>query len=504
MVKRHVVQTDSQWVTKDERRWSRGSWIVLAFALFVFIYNAGSAIYSLQLPTDGWMLELTPNANPPVIKFVVPFLNTTSPIEPGDLLLAVNGQSLEHILTDQYSFYKMEIHDWLNGTVLRYEVLREGQTLFLELPISQASLWQFFWGLLKAQGSSGPVQVLGSLTFFIIGLLVFLRRPSNRAAHALLLVGVAFLFNAWPDNNTVPTLFYPFPPPSIPFDTWTAVINPSLMYLALVFPRPKWSARSFPRLTVVLLYLPWILVFNLLYLLHLDDPSGYFQAAFAVYPVQIILMMLVTLASLVHSGITVRDPVGRSQFKWMLAGIGGFVIIGVGGWLVSAYLLEGAQWSWLITVAGWFLLPICLAVAITRYHLFDIDVIIRRTLVYSALTITLGLVYFGSVILLQNLFQIVAGIHQSPIATVISTLAIVVLFSPLRRRIQNDIDQRFYRRKYNAQETLESFAARARDIMELEQLAAHLLKAVEEAMQPEKVSLWMRKKERSDGQSMFR
>jgi hypothetical protein len=286
------------------------------------------------------------------------------------------------------------------------------------------------------------------LFFFAIGLIVFLLRPSNRAAHALLFLGVGFF--PWLANGSIPTSFYPIPHAvSIPFDLWTFIINPSLMYLVLSFPYPKAPLRRYPRLSVLLIYLSWPVAFNLAYLLNLDNWRGYQEIAFTIYPVQIILMMLVTLVAMIHTAITVRDPVGRSQLKWMLVGIGSFVFIGIGGWLVSAYLFPETMDSgnWLITTIGWFLLPVCLAIAITRYRLFDIDLIIRRTLIYGALSTTLALVYFGRGGILQGLLVILTGESRSEIVTVVTTLMIAALFSPLRRRIQHDIDRRFYRKR---------------------------------------------------------
>ncbi len=138
-------------------------------------------------------------------------------------------------------------------------------------------------------------------------------------------------------------------------------------------------------------------------------------------------------------------------------------------------------------------LPVATGIAILRYHLYNIDLLINRALVYGALTATLAAVYFGGVATTQTLFHALTGQEQQPqLAIVVSTLVIAALFNPLRRRIQSFIDRSFFRRKYDAAKTLEAFSARLRDETNLEQLTDELLAVLQDTIQPTHASVWLR------------
>jgi membrane protein CcdC involved in cytochrome C biogenesis len=181
----------------------------------------------------------------------------------------------------------------------------------------------------------------------------------------------------------------------------------------------------------------------------------------------------------------------RQQLKWFALAA---VLIGAvtaGHLLFLDALLSEALVNMLdaVTIT---VLYVAAGIAILRYGLYDIDIIINRTLVYGSLTVTLVLVYFGSVVGLQYILRALTG-QESQLAIVASTLVIAALFNPLRQRIQNFIDHSFYRRKYDAAKTLESFSAKLRDETDLDNVSAEMVSVVQETMQPEHVSLWLRK-----------
>jgi hypothetical protein len=230
-----------------------------------------------------------------------------------------------------------------------------------------------------------------------------------------------------------------------------------------------------------------------------EIPSAQFSY---VYLYAFLLSLLLGFAAQVFRYRRVSTAVQRQQTKWVLAGVATILFsILFYSLVVEIFPLEAGLPRLLFNTVGYgalalliLLFPISMVISIMRYRLWDVDLIIRRTLIYTVLTATLALVYFGAVVLLQSLIHGLTG-QDSALAIVLSTLAIAALFAPLRRRIQGFFDRRFYRRNYDAAQALARFANSARDEVDLDALAGELTGVVRETMQPEHVSLWLRGRE---------
>ena len=373
----------------------------------------------------------------------------------------------------------------------------------------------------RPSGTVGDlVRYVPFLAFPIVGALIASRRPENPIGWICLTAGLFWMlfvvvaqYEAYQlaTTGTVATsaTFY-----ALYAWLWVPPIGLPGIYMILLFPdgrlpsrrwRPfAWSAGAVMTVICVgFIFIPGPLEghpgvrnpFGLEWLAWLRDVSIFIILLFP-------LGILVSALSLVFRYRRSRGEV-REQIKWLTfaACVFGVLYLGslLGQLLFAPESMESEGSSapmWvtivnnlrLISFAG---VPVAVGIAILRYRLYDIEIIINRALVYGSLTATLVGIYFGGVVSLQYAFRALTG-SESQLAVVASTLAIAALFNPLRRRIQALIDRRFYRQKYDAAKTLEEFGARLRDETDLDALGEGVVEVVRETMQPAHVSLWLR------------
>jgi hypothetical protein len=319
--------------------------------------------------------------------------------------------------------------------------------------------------------------------FAMIGIVIFWRRSDD--AIALL---VATMLVVWGARNEL----FVGTPSAIEGtlgSTLTFVGYVAWMLFFYLFP----SGRFVPRWTrwLALCWVVFLGLWNFTPYGPLTWPPLLFNAAIVVlwgsFPV-----------AQVYRYARVSDPIQRQQTKWVVFG----VAVAVAGALTTLFTVGAAidlppeevgprMLSMLLMDAFALLIPLSIGVAVLRSRLFDIDVIINRTLVYGSLTAILAAHYFGSIVWLQIVFVELTG-QRSTLAVVASTLVIAALFNPWHRWVQAFVDRRFYRRKYDAAKTLEAFSAKLRDETDLDALSDDLVEVVRETMQPAHVSLWLR------------
>ena len=217
----------------------------------------------------------------------------------------------------------------------------------------------------------------------------------------------------------------------------------------------------------------------------------------SIYTALLYIIYTVALGAVVLSVfLRLRHALGveRQQIKWFAYAVAGSVIAGGVAYLIPI-VVDTPLWfermGFALNIAFIPAIPIGIGIAILRYRLYDIDLIINRTLVYGSLTAMLVALYFVGIVVLQRVFVLLTS-EESTLAVVASTLLIAALFNPLRRRIQSFIDRRFYRRKCDAAKTPHVFSAQLRDETDLDALSDDLVGVVRETMQPAHVSLWIR------------
>jgi len=233
-----------------------------------------------------------------------------------------------------------------------------------------------------------------------------------------------------------------------------------------------------------------------------NSPLGIEVAANVINPVETILYALaLTAAASLLVRLIRSKGIERQQVEWFAYAVVMLAISTTLAYVVSEAMdVRWLGWiSSVLVIASIVGLPVAMSIAILRYRLYQIDSLINRTLVYGSLTAVLALVYFCTIVVFQRVLIVLTG-QEPTLAVVASTLVIAALFNPLRRRIQSFIDRRFYRRKYDARKTLETFSAQLRDETDLDALSNGLVGVVRETMQPAHVSLWLRPEPASKGE----
>ena len=378
------------------------------------------------------------------------------------------------------------------------------------------------FGLVLRQATlpEGTSFILGELllpvviiTFAFVGALIISRQPRNAIGLLMMLPGTSLVVFVDAYIGAFSNGFWPVPEQATPllllivwFSNWNwlLLVFP-LMFIMVLFPTGKplsrrWGWLLYFGLGLVLFIVGIITVSDLLVpgsgaAWSVANPIGFVDMTnieatpiFSFFFVALPLWVLLCAVSL-FVRFRRAHAVERAQIKWLFLAVGLFVASYIPSFFARTFT-DSTIWN-VVWLLGMLAIPIAIAIAILRYHLYDINVIIRKTAVYTVLTAVLALVYFGIVILLQSFVGQATG-EQSPLIIVFSTLLIAALFAPLRQRIQAVIDRRFFRKKYDAQQVLAQFAQTARDETDMEALQAELLRVVQETMQPEQVSLWLK------------
>jgi hypothetical protein len=326
----------------------------------------------------------------------------------------------------------------------------------------------------------------------LLACLIFWRKSDDWmaliTAFTLVMFGLNFMVEA--DSAFV----HSFPAWQVPFDIVTSFAGVSFAILFFLFPDGRFVPQWTRWFTIFLIFAA---LFDPLFRsLGLTIPSSQFSLVFLWL---FLASLIVGVCAQIYRYRRVSTPTQRQQTKWVILGFASF-FLAIFGWsifLEIAPLPLGRPrvlfniFFFLVVSPVFVFFPATMVISMMRYRLWDVDLLIRRTVTYGLVTALLAAVYLGGVILIQTIFRSLTG-TSSQIAIVLSTLAIAALFNPLRTRIQAFIDRRFYRRKYDAQQVLADFAQTARDEVDMEALQTELLRVVQETMEPTNISLWLK------------
>lgn len=468
------------------RRLDFRGWVVAVVSLLLILASAGQLLYRFGLPNDGWSVRAGAfgTESSRQYTYLNHLVDAQTPLGQNDRVFAVNGARIDPMRIVVQPRTAAIRAQWDAGLPLEYTVLRGGIVRQVSVPPVEWTL--IAWLRYSLQTIERIAAMLGALLLIGVGITVFVRRPENAAARALLLVCAA-LFAQWlsttlPDGISV--ALDPLARRFVAFFSYSIfllLVAPAALLFAMLFPRPKSIVVRFPWVQVAPFAIAWVIW-----------GIAAAKGAVAWNWLGMLPFLALIIVIVAHTVLTSNDPVERSQLRmagWglligvLLSALAFLPIFGVVTGRAANVLRAGNS-------IGAAIIGLALAVAILRYRLLDIDLILRRSLAYSIVTALLVVIYFASVIILQSFFQRMVG-EQSSLAIVISTLAIAALFNPLRHRVQEWIDERFYRSRYDAERIAAEFGRMAQDEPDLDRLTEELLNVIRDSVEPTRASLWL-------------
>jgi hypothetical protein len=436
-------------------------------------------------PTDGAYIDPAKSSFLPDGVLVTLLQPMPNGLRDGDVVVAIDGRSLED-WTRTLSPFRGTSAVWQLSRTLQYTVRRDGQVQDVAVTLEPYPISSFF--------NRFRTYWIVAVTFLVIGAFVFVRNRIDPAVNALLVMSTMLITNPWDYGLQISDLvsgnvYWVFRA-SVDLTFFAGLA--AFLNFVLLFPQPhpfklrhRWLVRAAfvgPAVANELFSL----------VVRLTDPSvldwvKVTELANAVAGASYMAMIVIAMVSSFR--LAAADPLARQKARLVTLSL---LILCIAGplWLVPLAVFGHAIMPFDVVVLCLGFLPISIAVAILRNRLFDIELIVNRTLVYGTLTLSLLLIYFASVVVFQQIFRALTG-QISDVAVVASTLATAALFTPLRQRVQTVIDRRFYRQKYDAAKTLARFSMTLRDEVDLDQLGNRLVSVVEETMRPSRISLWV-------------
>jgi signal transduction histidine kinase len=459
----HSLELEKQ---SNTHRFDRSSRLIVFLALSLLFITLAQKAYRFTLPTDGFSSYPADVTNAPI--FQKNLLGLPSPLQAGDEFVAVGG--LPYTLLVQSPFLarqKLEA-----GDTVQYTVLRGGKEITLEVPLYSWT-WQGIGRAFLDRVRQGfPTNYASWLALVLVGF-VFWQRPRNITAQLMLLfytVELTIFISRIGSSVSVADLLNPL---AYGFSlilghvSYSIFEAPLILHLCLTFPRPKSFLEGRPWLVVILYVLPWLLFF-------LDLVLGIGVFSFISAGVYALLCAL----TLTHTFVTVKDPVNAARVRWFAFGFALSSLFGVLYILNNFSLIPREVYSFVSVFPSGLVLTICLAIAILGYRLFDIDIIINRTLVYGALSACV----IGLYILVVGALGVLFRAQGNLILSLLATGFVAVLFQPLRERLQSFVNHLMYGEREEPYKLFSKLNQRIESAVEPEKVLPTILETITQAL----------------------